>query len=60
MIEDLSKHLAEIGHILGTKMETGGYNNFGAPMVKIEYEEDRIDKVKELINDINRILNSAE
>lgn len=60
MILDLSKYLAEIGNLLGTKIEYTEHNILGVPTRKIEYEEDRINKVRELINEINKVLDLVE
>lgn len=56
MIEALSMNLSEIGNILGTNSRSMGYNNFGIMKVRIDYEENKISRVKELVDEIKKIL----
>lgn len=56
MIEALSMNLSEIGNMLGTNSRSVGYNNFGIMKIRIDYEENRISRVKELVDEIKKIL----
>lgn len=57
-IESLSKHLSDIGFMLGEHVDSLGHNNWGVLRARIDYEESKIDRVKELVDEINQVLNS--